>query len=169
MFKREGLSHNFFSCQVFTVPPKPEHMQGAHGVPKAQKQDAKMKKLDIEVDTKFWLAKVRKGFEKIAASGRVTSEEALNDLNECVQLLEARDSAPFHWDISLYTNPHPHVAANNVPTFIQSQDAAVDLQEDHLEEHNSLLHQDRIKMPVFRLYNYHLIRLQSAPFWSIGR
>jgi hypothetical protein len=137
-----------------------------------------MKKLNAKVKTEVWVRKVKKGALTILAGRRVMSQEDKHDLLLCVDLLEQTEGARFQWDTSLYKHAEqaPVGGLHNMPTFIQSQDNNVDLQDDVEQKHNEDTHDhnepllsDSSQRPDIIMYAYYLIRIETPPFWSIGR
>ena len=128
-----------------------------------------MKKYDVKVDKKVWVEKISKGVGVILSTGRITDPAAQEDLIACAKILENAEGAPFNWNIELYTNHASN--ASPIPVVIRSQDHAMDLQENESKvEHNDPgIYADSIVRPKFLPLAYHLMRLETPPFWGIGR
>jgi hypothetical protein len=144
-------------------------LDGAHGVPRAQTQEDTMLKgkLRTPVDTKKWIANIRKGFENIIKTGRIRSQESIDDLDACLRLLEARPGASFSWDMTLYMEPRNASDEYKLPSVIQLDDPNASLVEE--VEHNVMHEDESSEMPNIMYMAYYLIKLERPPYWGIGQ
>ena len=139
-------------------------------MPDAQQSKHHNKEAD-KFSYRDWL-KVTSGVTQIITGRRgfTMPQTAKLDLCACLNLLDAEEPLPFTWDISLYTNP-PELKAPRVPTdkigslpadktHEQYADPEDDYDDDDL---------DSIARPEWNLGEVHVIKLPSAPFWTMAR
>ena len=115
-----------------------------------------------------YVARLKKDVHKILDSGREISDFSVRDIHECLELLTNECPRPFEWDISLYMCSR---ASYNL-----SLPPALNL-EDNISE--AVLGTNLFEPtpeddfgnppPTWIKTKYHLVNVEDAPFWAIGK
>src|SRR5438270_372202 len=122
-----------------------------------------IEKLKTKVDKKQWVDEVVSGVETIIESGRITSDDAIADLRQCLDLLQAEQPTPFQWDTSIYLNAVQSSDQINheakLPTRIESQDPEVDMMEN-LQDENPVPEGESADVPQLGYLAHYLVRYE---------
>ena len=131
------------------------------------KKKKSMKTKDTTIDLQAWVQSVREGTEAIIGSARVTSQKSIDDLNECVRLLEEPHGAEFQWNIDMYTRQR--VLIPKPPYVILGQDQQVDLHDEDNEENYDLGNEEDYLKPDVAINSIYLVHIERPPFWALAR
>ena len=111
-----------------------------------------------------WVEEVADGAEKIIASGRITSEDSIRALRECVRLLRSEDPVDCQWDTALY-EASPQLERRAFPT-ITEEDLDADVYDQSEESKHNQETGSENGQPNHMLNAVYLVRLEIPPFWG---